>query len=343
MVVHIKESAVVVTAKSKKCRIIILIKLTYNDRKMEGLKRQRTTSASPSPSREQHHFASQAESDDGTAVRTTGAKKIRGAAARNHKEKEQREEKERQRLEAKKKREGRAERRRIEGMSYCYQSVAPLTSFADSDIGEDLPAELIPYNKSPEPPAQASDPPPSSQVAAPDTPPTNPVLTSHKKGGRPPNARKGKLGKNQYTKDRDLQDRDDKSPGRSQSRDVAKVDDAHSHANRGSISEGKLAKPKSTHSKVTMSDMKRRVGVMLDFISRTQLEMAAGAMSGISEEETETMMRGLAGNLPMIQVNGDKGTGIDDRSGVKEFNDMTCLEMMDVLTTQLVKWQKEFT
>jgi len=95
-----------------------------------------------------------------------------------------------------------------------------------------------------------------------------------------------------------------------------------------------------------MADMKRRVTVMLDFISRTQLEMAAGTMSAINEEETETIMRGIADKLPMIQVNGDKGEEIkddDSKTVAKEFNDMTCLEMMDILATQLVKWQKEFT
>lgn len=93
-----------------------------------------------------------------------------------------------------------------------------------------------------------------------------------------------------------------------------------------------------------MTDLKRRVGVMLEFISRTQVEMATGAMSGINEEETESMMRGIANSLPMIQVNGggaEKQQG-DAGTEVKEFNDMTALEMMDVLTTQLVKWQKEF-
>jgi hypothetical protein len=203
----------------------------------------------------------------------------------------------------------------------------------------------VPHNRSPEPPVQPLDPPASSQLEAPDATVTNIPPISHRKGGRPPNSRKGKLGKNQYTKDKD-HDRDDKSPGRSQSRDVAKADDAHAPVNKGSINEGKLGKPKTPHSKITMSDMKRRVGVMLDFISRTQLEMAAGSMSGINEEETESMVRSLAGNLPMIQVNGDKGEAADqsdDKSTVKEFNDMTCLEMMDVLATQLVKWQKEFT
>lgn len=91
--------------------------LTQNVRKPEGSKRQRTTSVSPSPSREARRFTSQPESDDGTTARGGGAKKIRGAAARNHKEKELREEREKSRLEAKKKREGRAERRRVDGKS----------------------------------------------------------------------------------------------------------------------------------------------------------------------------------------------------------------------------------
>ena len=183
-------------------------------------------------------------------------------------------------------------------------------------------------------------------MVAPDTPPTNQPPIPHKKGGRPPNARKGKLGKNQYTKDRDPHDGDDKSPGRSQSRDVVRTDEGHAPLNRGPISEGKPGKPKNSNSKITMADMKRRVTVMLDFISRTQLEMAAGTMSAINEEETETIMRGIADKLPMIQVNGDKGEEIkddDSKTVAKEFNDMTCLEMMDILATQLVKWQKEFT
>lgn len=89
-----------------------------NDRKPEVSKRQRTASATPSPPRELRRFTSQAESEDGTTPRPIGAKKIRGAAARNHREKELREERERLRLEAKKKREGRAERRRIDGMFF---------------------------------------------------------------------------------------------------------------------------------------------------------------------------------------------------------------------------------
>ena len=197
---------------------------------------------------------------------------------------------------------------------------------------------------------QPLDPPSSSQVAAPDTPPPSAPFTSHRKGGRPPNARKGKLGKNQYTKDRDQADGDDPSPNRSQSRDVPRGDDnGHTPGNKGPSNEGgKPGKSKST-SKITMSDMKKRVAAILDFITRTQFEMAGESMSVASGEAAEKMIRNIADGLPMIKVNGDKGSegsNEGDSGGVnanKDFKDLSCLEMMDVLTRQLVKWQKEFT
>lgn len=93
--------------------------LTPYHRKQEGPKRQRTSSASPSPLLEERQATSQVDSDDGAHIRSSGSKKIRGAAARNHREKELREERERARQDAKMKREGRAERRRVYGECLC--------------------------------------------------------------------------------------------------------------------------------------------------------------------------------------------------------------------------------
>jgi len=219
-----------------------------------------------------------------------------------------------------------------------------LTYFVDSDPAEELPAAKASINKSTEVEAQPLDPPTSPQAAAADTPPPNQPSTSHRKGGRPPN-RKGKLGKNQYTKDRDLRDIDDQSPGRSQSRDVARGDD---NGSKGANNEGKQGKSKgSGNSRITMSDMKKRVAAILDFISRTQLEMARESASAGSEEAAEKLMLGFAEALPMIRVNGDRGSEKEgesrNTSQSKEFKDLSCLEMMDDLTRQLVKWQKEFT
>jgi hypothetical protein len=296
-------------------------------------------------------LTSQADSDDGANARNNGAKKIRGAAAKNHREKELREERERSRQEAKKKREGRAERRRVDGESSISINRCLLTPLLDSDPAEELPP---PEAKTTEVAAQPLDPP-SSQVATPDTPPPNPPPVSHKKGGRPPNARKGKLGKNQYTKD--LQDSDNQSPARSQSRDVPRGDDNNTLSNhKGPAHEVKHGKSKgSGNSKITMTDMKKRVAAILDFISRTQLEMAGGDEPLPSGEKTaeKMMMHELAEGLhregmPSIHVNGGKEEEAKqgeagDATPAKEFKDLSCLEMMDVLTRQLVKWQKEFT
>ncbi|KAF8862641.1 hypothetical protein BDZ45DRAFT_738964 [Acephala macrosclerotiorum] len=301
-----------------------------SEEKPEGPKRQRTASASPSPPRELQRLESQADSDDGTNGRISTAKKIRGAAARNHKEKEAREERERARKEAAQKRMGRAERRRVD----------------DSDPSEDAPlATKVPVPKSTEVVAPPPDLPTSSQVATPDTPPPSVVAPPHKKGGRPPNSRKGKLGKNQYTKDRD-QDHDDHSPHRSQSRDVPRNEDGHASSNKSTNHESKSSKSKGSHSKITMADMKRRVAGILDFISRTQLELASDSLSPTTGDATEKLIRGITDGLPMIKVNGESGNepkaGEAGETPTKEFKDLSCVEMMDVLTRQLVKWQKEF-
>lgn len=217
----------------------------------------------------------------------------------------------------------------------------------DLDLSEELPLAIAggSVTLTTEVAMQPLDPPTSSQIATPDTPPPNqPPSTSHRKGGRPPNSRKGKLGKNQYTKDRDIQDGDDQSPARSQSRDVTRGDSA---GNKGSNNEGKPGKSKGPNSKVSMGDMKKRVAAILGFISRTQVEMSSEVMSPISGDAAERVIRGLADGLPMIKVNGapgeePNGGAAEDMGPRKEFKDLSCLEMMDVLTRQLVRWQKEF-
>lgn len=191
--------------------------------------------------------------------------------------------------------------------------------------------------------------PPIVQIATPESPQSAPPSTSHKKGGRPPNAHKKKSGKNQYTKEKDPAQVEDKSPPRSQSRDVQKGEEnGHQHITKGPSHEAKHAKAKNNiGSRITMTDMKKRVSTILDFMSRTQVEMASETMSPARQQATETLLEGIAEGLPMIRVNGETSDGStvetsELTSPTKEFKDLSCLEMMDVLTRQLVKWQKEF-
>lgn len=169
-----------------------------------------------------------------------------------------------------------------------------------------------------------------------NSPPPNPLITSHKKGGRPPNARKARLGKNQYTKDKDPVDRDKKSPPRSQSRDVPPGEEKGRH----NSPKGKVSKAKNNGGvKLSMVEMERRVERILGFITKTQVEMAGESMS-----YTTTTI----GIVEVAQgvVNGKKGEcektvdeGREEVFGEK----MSSMEMMDTLTRNLVKWQQEFT
>lgn len=216
---------------------------------------------------------------------------------------------------------------------------------ADSDPSDEIPlANKLLAKKSEESP-QAPEPiiPPQP---TPGTPPaTHTTGSSHKKGARS-NHKKGK-GKNQYTKDRDI-DRDD-SPARSLSRDVSKHPEdhstgAHTKAHSGdhkSTSKGKHGVPH----KMSMLDMKRRVGAIMDFISRTQVDLAAeGSIGSSSSSGDESPQK-----TPSAQLNGEaeKPAETNGQNGNistdKEFKDLNCIEMMDVLTRDMVKWQNQYT
>jgi hypothetical protein len=193
--------------------------------------------------------------------------------------------------------------------------------------------------------AEPAQPPPSS-LPSPDTvsavdpapppPPTrNDKKRSHKKKGR-----------NQYT-------RDDDSPARSQSRDIREDhgserpghsrNDSHhvKSRNRGGMS-----------SRVTMTDMKRRAAALLDFISRTQVELAGEtAPSPTDSKGAESKVNGdspahsaaSGDKMQTGDVMARKPEGNGEVTSTTEFKELSCMEMIDSLTRRLVKWQQEYT
>ena len=97
--------------------------------------------------------------------------------------------------------------------------------------------------------------------------------------------------------------------------------------------------------------------MMFDFISRTQLEMAGETTPPEHNKSPRGTPNGSSESLPTITVNGDSSgkkpsegatgaaepnTITDQTNAPKEFKELTCMEMMDILTRDLVKWQKEF-
>ncbi|CAJ2504023.1 Uu.00g114170.m01.CDS01 [Anthostomella pinea] len=317
------------------------------DRKLDDIKRQRTHSKSPSPEGEKTHSADLDESEDESGTRN-GSKRSRNAV-RNQREKaerdERREEQERKRAEAASKRKGRAERRRVE----------------DDDPSEEMPlAARAAVNRTTEP-AQAPEPPPPSSQPPPDTPPaTQPTTSTNKKK---PAAQSKKKGRNQYTKDRDNHDHED-SPARSISRDVHRNGDENgtSHAkSSGHDNTTKQSKSKGgMNSRVTMSDMKRRANGILEYISRTQVELASEPLAESAPDLAQGSTHdgsGSGGAFSQTKVNGNGSTTTKKvakdisvsneitSNGIvlpKDFKELSCVEMMDILARDVLKWQNEF-
>lgn len=309
---------------------------------------------------------SREESEDESSTRNGVSKKSSRNNVRSQREKtereERREEQERKRVEAANKRKGRAERRRADGMTAATTTITAKFHNAnvgvelDSDPSDEMPSSTRAAVSRATESVQPPDPPVSSQPV-PDTPPANPTPSaSHKKKAAPQPRKKGR---NQYTKDRDAHEHED-SPARSMSRDIARNQDDHHVAHtKPSINEphNKHSNSKAKggmSSKITMSDLKRRANNILEFIGRTQVELANEPLSEKNSPHQRATDDGTATDLPPIHINGTQSSEEKDCQDLtatklitsvvpsKDFKDMTCVEMMDSLTRDLVKWQKEF-
>jgi hypothetical protein len=311
-----------------------------SEEKPEGVKRQRTHSKSPSPNAEKPRDASQDDSGDEGAMRN-GHKKSRNAA-RSQRERaerdERRDEQERKRAEAASKRSRRADRRRAD----------------DSDPSEELPlATRVATSRATES-AQPPEPPASSQPP-PDTPPAAQAPVPAKKKGTSQHKKKGR---NQYTKDRDNHDHDE-SPARSMSRDVTRngEDGGSSHTKtlaHDGVSKNHHKIKGAMGSRVTMSDMKRRANNILEYITRTQVELVNEPLAEVKASPTQsTTDDGSGHSVPQLRINGDDArkrpegassgvNGALSAATVNDFKSLSCVEMMDALTRDLVKWQQEF-
>jgi hypothetical protein len=341
------------------------ISLQYSSHQAQ-VKRLRTSSRSVSPS-EDKVFE---ESDDGLLNGSGSRSKARSSAAVRNQRAErlaERDEKERQKAEQARKRNSRMERRRADGKEASTLGPSLLqeasikrrdanTENPDSDPSEELPMatarstaanrsipQIMSTTEDQKADAAGEDELPASDLPSPDTPSANaPAPTSHSNNKNSARSHK-KRGRNQYTVNREGPD--ESSPARSQSRDIQRDE----HSNGGASGNGKShanadyartgLKPNGMSSKVTMTDLKRRAGAILDFISRTQVELAGEASPGLKgsprpdDRPSPPPVDGKVSVSVTAEVVMETG---------KDFKDLSCLEMMDTLTGQLVKWQQEY-
>ena len=187
--------------------------------------------------------------------------------------------------------------------------------------------------------------------------------TVQKKTGRPP-AKRGRVGRNQYTKDRDLPAEipiTTTSPARSNNSHDA--ENGTSHLNGSSTGGGfadsngfgKPSKPRYMNfNRTSMNDMKRRVAGILEFISHTQVEMTGLGPPSTTKSSTSTNTPPESnGNRSDEQGDGSKhdthrgrmvNAALADLDGINEqaFAALSSVVMMEVLTRRLMKWQAEY-
>ncbi len=98
-----------------------------------------------------------------------------------------------------------------------------------------------------------------------------------------------------------------------------------------------------------MTDMKRRATALLDFISRTQVELAGEtAPSPADSKGDEPKVNGDTSAHSAARIQKKQADGVatpkpeqnGEVSGPIEFRELSCMEMMDSLTRRLVKWQQ---
>jgi hypothetical protein len=118
-----------------------------------------------------------------------------------------------------------------------------------------------------------------------------------------------------------------------------------------------------------MNEMKRRVAAILDFISRMQVEMAASGetitppdsnnnvnANGNNGSSRSALLKGVQEQLGSLFTAA--ATNSEDASRAsslgspadfdatkereKDFKELSSVEMMDVLTRHLLKWQQEY-
>lgn len=261
-----------------------------SEEKPEATKRQRTGSRSPSPADES---AIQDDSDEAPVRNGSNKNKPRIAVVRNQREKTEKEEREKQKAEAANKRKSRAERRRAE----------------DSDPSEETPlaTRVVVRSEIPPPPPRNISPP----QPTPDKPEKNTASKAKKQGSR-------KKGRNQYTKDRD------RSPGRSQSRDVP--DHGAGNANsrpRNARSHAKQDKDKE----MSWIDMERRIAYWTDFAQRVEQDIgierdpAPQDKSGESKEAEKESDKGKQVEKEKdASVNGDGAPALPAPAGAAPVN-----------------------
>ncbi|KAL9641312.1 MAG: hypothetical protein Q9204_000106 [Flavoplaca sp. TL-2023a] len=325
-----------------------------DDQGKDDNKRQRTKSGSSASSNDKvAPRDDEIEVEEADAMLSPSAKNIRGAAARNHRKKELREQedkREKERADAAGRRKGRAEKRRGD----------------ESDPSEEPPSRNTSSKSVDQAPIAAT--PPTTQT----TQPSQKGGSHHKRTGRP-SARRGRVGRNQWTRDRDSQPNTSKnhvsntSPSHSQNskegRNSPRVNgngngnNNHNGSNNDGASKPYLKSRYTNPQRTSMIEMKRRVAAMLDFInqadreSATEVTLVSSRKTPASNGRTPVRMPDEAQQQNHVARqnegkqkpgNGKAVPSVGADLDPERFRTLDVAEMKEMMKKVMLDWQKEF-
>ena len=285
--------------------------------------------------------------------------------ARNTREREFKDQKERERQEAAAKRKSRVDRRRGEGR------IIPGTSWTHPLTSRSLESDPL-EDASTLPPASAISTPPNLELQASRTNPKKPMRPA------PKNVRR--VGRNQYTKDRDpptsvaqpsslsqsLNPNPEpamrtRSRSRSNARDMGSPDKLNGSTHLGNglkpgdeAGSSRPSKPKRLNpNRTSMNEMRRRVAAISDFVQRAEGEerrrSGGGGGNSTSDGASPDGSKVSDGSEPgrAERTNPDHaivaGEGVPPAvNGGDGFASMDALSMMTSIKARLDDWERQF-
>lgn len=155
-----------------------------------------------------------------------------------------------------------------------------------------------------------------------------------RRGGRPPQKARGRLGRNQYSRDT-VPAANGTSPGNdtpNSPQPNATNGVSNGHDSSDGATGGKPAKSKNWRlQKLSWNDIRRPAGAMQNYIAQRQVEMAGekhGSAPAVQSVSTTT--------------NGTPASDVakDDDADLEKFKGLSTTQMMDHLSRDLVHWQQ---
>jgi hypothetical protein len=184
-----------------------------------------------------------------------------------------------------------------------------------------------------------------------ETPPVIGKSTAKAKNSRNNKGVK-RVGRNQYTRDRDLNgNMDNESIYDHNGNGTGRGSPGQTHTNGES---GRSSKAKTHPARTSLNEMKRRVAAILEFVGQMQTHTSRqtgknGDKSGSgSEKGTPAVTSGVAGLIKAVEAMTEDMMSTDPETGKltfrkdNDFKDMGSSDMMETLIQELIAWQRVY-